>query len=101
LRARADLDKVAGQACLGITPRPGTPPPALASKLSDEHLAGGAGQQRRAQFPLEAADHFAERRRGDVQPTGGSAEMQFGGRGYERFELTRLHKVKVSAPAGG
>jgi hypothetical protein len=38
LRARADLDKVAGQARLGITPRPGTPPPALASKLSDEHL---------------------------------------------------------------
>jgi hypothetical protein len=34
-----------------------------------------------------------------VQPVGGPPEMQFGGDGHERFELTQLHKVKVPAPA--
>jgi hypothetical protein len=63
------------------------------------HPAGGAGKQRRAQLTLEAPDQFTERRCGEVQPAGGPPEMQFGGDGHERFELTQLHKVKVPAPA--
>ena len=64
-------------------------------------LAGGAGEQRRAQFALQAADQVAERRRGDVQPLGGPTEAQFGGDCHERFELAQLHILTVPRRAGG
>jgi hypothetical protein len=64
----------------------------------DGNPAGGAGEERCAEFALEAADQFAERRRGDVQPLGGPPEVQFGGYGHERFELTQLHMLTVPRP---
>src|SRR5215470_8211375 len=42
-------------------------------------LTGGTGEQRGTQFALQAANQFAERRRGDMQPLGGPPEVQFGG----------------------
>ncbi len=72
-----------------------------APALVEGDLAGGAGEQRGAEFALQAADQFAERRRGDVQPLGGPPEVQFGGYCHERFELTQLHILTVPRQAGG
>jgi hypothetical protein len=63
--------------------------------------ACGKDPWRGTQFALQAADQFAERRRGDVQPLGGPPEVQFGGYCHERFELTHLHLLTVPRQAGG
>ena len=48
----------------------------LLSQRSEPHLVVVAFEQRSAEFPLQQFDLLAERRRRDVQPVGGTLEVQ-------------------------
>jgi len=62
-----------------------------------EHaLAAAALEKRRAQFGLQFADLFAQRRLGKVQPGGGAGEVSLPGGFEEVFELVKFHRENRS-----
>jgi hypothetical protein len=55
------------------------------------HPATGAGEQRRPELALEAADLFADRLLAHVHPGGGPTEMAFLGHRDHVLQLAQLH----------
>ena len=73
----------------------------LRPKRRQGDAALGAGEQGRAQLPLQGLDRLAERRLGHVQPCGRPTEMQGLGHGFEVSELTDIHLSYLQRPKSG
>ena len=60
-------------------------------KLRQFHFAGGAGEQRRAQFPLQSPDVFGESGLAHVEPLRGAPEAAGIRQGHKFPEVVQLH----------
>ena len=65
--------------------------PQLFAGRREPYDAAGALEQRGADGALLLFDRLAHPRRGDVQPLGGAAEVQFLGEGQEDLDVAELH----------